>query len=125
MIYRCRETNQRLAVAYHQCVALYITNTQCCISSSRRKDARWRVMPYACGDYIHDCVVITYQSFGLDKKRTKRLLRSFFGWGTGIRTPEMSESESDALPLGDAPLFSTDDIIADNFGFVKTFLEKN
>ena len=26
-----------------------------------------------------------------------------FGWGAGIRTPEMSESESDALPLGDAP----------------------
>ena len=30
------EINQRLAVAYHQCEALYITNTQCCISSSRR-----------------------------------------------------------------------------------------
>ena len=27
------------------------------------------------------------------------------GWGTGIRTPVMSESESDALPLGDAPIF--------------------
>ena len=48
-----------------------------------------------------------------------------FGWGTGIRTPEMSESESDALPLGDAPIFSTDDIIADCFGFVKGFFEKN
>ena len=28
--------NQRLAVAYHQCEALYIINTKCCISSSRR-----------------------------------------------------------------------------------------
>ena len=47
-----------------------------------------------------------------------------FGWGTGIRTPEMSESESDALPLGDAPIFSTDDIIADSFEFVNRFFEK-
>ena len=49
------------------------------------------------------------------------VLLYFYGWGTGIRTPEMSESESDALPLGDAPLFSTDDIIADNFEFVNRF----
>ena len=53
------------------------------------------------------------------------MLPSFFGWGTGIRTPEMSESESDALPLGDAPIFSTDDIIADSFEFVNRFFEKN
>ena len=53
------------------------------------------------------------------------MLPSFFGWGTGIRTPEMSESESDALPLGDAPIFSTDDIIADNLGFVNRFFEKS
>ena len=26
-------------------------------------------MTYAYGDYIHDCVVITYQSFGLDRKK--------------------------------------------------------
>ena len=32
-------------------------------------DTRWSVMPYACGDSIHDCVVITYQSFGLDRKK--------------------------------------------------------
>ena len=37
------------------------------------------------------------------KKFDKSKLVEFFGWGTGIRTPEMSESESDALPLGDAP----------------------
>ena len=30
--------------------------------------------------------LITYQSFGLDKKRTKRLLRSFFGRGRRTRT---------------------------------------
>ena len=28
------------------------------------------------------------------------------GWGTGIRTPEVTESESVALPLGDAPIFN-------------------
>ena len=52
MIYRCREINQRLAVAYLQCEALYITNTQCCISSSRRRmHLRWWYTP--CGDDIH------------------------------------------------------------------------
>ena len=49
-------------------------------------NTRWRVMPYACGDSILTCGEIAYQSFGLDKKRTKRLLRSFFGCGTRIRT---------------------------------------
>ena len=45
------------------------------------------------------------------------------GWGAGIRTPEMSESESDALPLGDTPIFSTDIIIADNFAVVNTYFK--
>ena len=82
-------------------------------------------MPYAYGDYILTFGEIPYQSFGLDKKRTKRLLRSFFGWGAGIRTPEMSESESDALPLGDTPIFGTRDIIANTERFVNTFFEKS
>jgi hypothetical protein len=43
-----------------------------------KENARWRVMPYAYGDYILTCGEIPYQSFGLDKKRTKQLLRSFF-----------------------------------------------
>ena len=29
----------------------------------------------------------------------------YSGWGGRIRTYEMSESESDALPLGDTPLY--------------------
>ena len=33
-----------------------------------KENTRDRAMPYACGDSIHDCVVISYQSFGLDKK---------------------------------------------------------
>ena len=49
------------------------------MESIRRKNTRYRVMPYAYGDYILTCGEIPYQSFGLDKKRTKRLLRSFFG----------------------------------------------
>ena len=52
------------------------------------------------------------------------MLPFLFGWGAGIRTPEMSESESDALPLGDTPLFRTRDIIADEFLFVNPFLKK-
>ena len=42
------------------------------------------------------------------KRKKRTLLRPFaFGWGTGIRTPEVTESESVALPLGDAPMFTT------------------
>ena len=43
------------------------------------------------------------------------------GWGAGIRTPVLSESESDALPLGDTPL--TDDIITEIPSFVNTFFK--
>ena len=32
--------------------------------------------------------------------------RLFSGWGAGIRTPEVPESESGALPLGYTPIFS-------------------
>ena len=56
----CMETTR--SVAWHQ---------------SERKNTRWCVMPYACGDSMHDCVVIAYQSFGLDRKKTV-LQRSFF-----------------------------------------------
>ena len=35
----------------------------------------------------------------------------------------MSESESDALPLGDTPIFSTVIIIADNFAVVNTYFK--
>ena len=42
------------------------------------RTTRWRVMPYACGDYIHDFVVITYQSFGLDKKIPRNKSEEFF-----------------------------------------------
>ena len=34
-----------------------------------KEDTRWRVMPYAFGDYILTCGEITYQSFGLDKNK--------------------------------------------------------
>ena len=46
------------------------------------------------------CVLI------LAKIKNRPLLRSnlFFGWGGGIRTHEMQESKSCALPLGDAPI---------------------
>ena len=42
-----------------------------------KEDTRWRVMPYAFGDYILTCGEITCQSFGLDRKKTVRK-RSFF-----------------------------------------------
>ena len=55
------------------------------------------------------------------------MLLCLFGWGTGIRTPEMSESESDALPLGDAPKYSIDlddlCIISKRNRFVNSFFK--
>ena len=58
------------------------------------------------------------------KKKKDTVWRPFpFGWGTGIRTPVMTESESVALPLGDAPIFSTLHIIADNFALVNTYFQ--
>lgn len=41
--------------------------------------------------------------FYINKKRAIALLCSI-GWGTWIRTKEMSDSESDALPLGYTPM---------------------
>ncbi len=38
------------------------------------------------------------------KKRYTKVYRFESGWGAGIRTPEVTESESVALPLGDTPV---------------------
>ena len=61
--------------------------------------------------------------FKQKRNRPHKVVCSFFGWGAGIRTPEMSESESDALPLGDTPIFSTDDIISHRTCFVNTYFK--
>ena len=50
--------------------------------------------------------IICRRQTSLKKDQVFRL-GLFSGWGAGIRTPVMSESESDALPLGDTPIFST------------------
>ena len=47
-------------------------------------------------DSIQACV--------LNKKIDKIQLVDFFGWGSWIRTNEVTESESVALPLGDTPI---------------------
>ena len=56
---------------WNQCKALYVINP--------KEIHAYRVMPYACGDYIHDFVVVTYQSFGLDKKTPEQSSDVFFG----------------------------------------------
>ena len=58
-------------------------------------------------------------------KKARRMASFFVGWGAGIRTPEMSESESDALPLGDTPILRTEVIIAKKEMFVNTFFKKS
>ena len=40
----------------------------------------------------------------MQKKNRESLLCTRHGWGTWIRTKEMSDSESDALPLGYTPM---------------------
>ena len=105
----------RLRRVWNQGEALYgIRNllrygiiTKWCMSSIRRKNTRYRVMPYACGDYIHDYVVITYQSFGLDRKKHLLAQVLFSGRGSRIRTYEWGSQSP--LPYRLAiPLFETD-----------------
>ncbi len=48
-----------------------------------KEDTRYRVMPYAYGDYILTCGEITYQSFGLDRK-SKSFDLLFLAPATGI-----------------------------------------
>ena len=43
-----------------------------------KENARWRVMPYAYGDYILTCGEIPYQSFGLDNKKELLVDKSSF-----------------------------------------------
>ena len=50
-----------------------------------------------------------FGSFSLLKKRPIRT-HYLFGWGTWIRTRELSESEADALPLGDTPISRRDEL---------------
>ena len=54
-------------------------STRSVVCNQSKEDTRWRVMPYAFGDYILTCGEITCQSFGLDRKKTVRK-RSFFSW---------------------------------------------
>jgi len=62
----------------------YIINAKHCISSSRRKDARWRVMIYKGGSpplmiYAALRAAMICQACGLDKKILKAELSGFFG----------------------------------------------
>ena len=46
----------------------------------------------------------TKKSASLASGHVNRPRRLAVGWGAGIRTPEVTESESVALPLGDTPV---------------------
>ena len=54
-------------------------------------------------DDIHDCVVITYQSFGWDKKISSKQVRGIFLAGAIGIEPTLRESEARVLPLHQAP----------------------
>ena len=49
-----------------------------------KEDTRWRVMPYAFGDYILTCGEITCQSFGLDRKKQVSRLAFFLAPPVGL-----------------------------------------
>ena len=72
--------------------------------------------------------VITYQSFGLDKKRTKRLLRSFFGRGRRIRTRDPRFWRPVLYQLSYTPVccfFHNEHIISHLSRFCNTFFKKS
>ena len=113
-----RVYHPQLVAVYHQCEALYIIKPQ--------GHARWGGMRYSPKGLMictARCAAMIYQACGLDKKIPRTKFSVFFGWGTGIRTPVMTESESVALPLGDAPIFSTLCIIAEFFSVVNTYFQ--
>ena len=54
-------------------------------------------------DILSDCKK-TVDSHFVNSLNRELLLCNRHGWGTWIRTKEMSDSESDALPLGYTPM---------------------
>ena len=92
---RSRVWNPQLVSVWNQHEVLNVINP--------KEDTRWRVMPYAFGDYILTCGEITCQSFGLDRKKTVRK-RSFFlappaglepatSWLTVMRSTDWAKEE--------------------------------
>ena len=80
-----RVWNTQLVAVWNQTVGLYGINP---------KDRyTLRVMPYACGNAIHDCVVIPCQSFGLDRKKQAFRLAFFLVGMTGFE-PATSWSQT-------------------------------
>ena len=53
------------------------------------------------------CMVLTAIT---SKKGMWQIPHTFFGWDRWIRTIEMPESKSGALPLGYIPIFTTDEL---------------
>ena len=112
-----------VGIAYHQCEALYIIKPQ--------EDARYRVMIYKGGiaalDDIPPCGGWYAKPAAWIKKSENKVL-GFFGWDRWIRTIEMPESKSGALPLGYIPIFTTGELyhkintVSIAFGFFKTSL---
>ena len=82
---------------------LHIINTKCCISSSRRQDARWRVMRYKGGlPPLMICTalraVMIYQACGLNKKNRQVETCRFFWQGQEDSNPRHPVLETGVLP---------------------------
>ena len=118
----------------------WMSSATCCGMESSRRDVwnhgnavygidpkentRWRVMPYAFGDYILTCGEMTYQSFGLDKK-IHRICDGFFWQGQEDSNPRHPVLETGVLPTELYPYACNAPIIAQTAPFCKPFLQKS
>ena len=80
-------------------------------------------MPYTFGDSIHDCVVITYQSFGLNQKTPSREDLVFFGAGNQNRTDDLVITNDVLYRLSHTSISLDYDIIPNKNPFVKGYFE--
>ena len=88
------------SIVYHQCEALHIIKPKVEYTLSRDEIQGRR----ADLDDIHDCVVMIYQSFGLDKKIRILTNADFLAGALGVE-PSSGVLETLILPMNYAPLF--------------------
>ena len=92
LLYHNFVNKSRRSLVYHQFrKELHIINTECCISSSRRQNARWRVMRYKGGSPpLMICTALRAamicQACGLDRKKHLLSQVLFSGLPERIRT---------------------------------------
>ena len=130
MIYRLREINQRLAVAYHQCEALYIIRNllrNIIKPQGIYTLARDEIQPVGLMISTTLRAVMIYQACGLDKKRSNFCLpkvTSFLVREMGLEPIRDYHTPLKRARLPIPPLPRTFVIIAHASLFVNSFFKK-